>query len=73
MCREALHECKYGFRTGKFVTNLLFIIKMIHEKNWEWNIIKYAPFIDLEKAFDRMNKDMIVLSDGYYSLSVKAI
>ena len=32
-----------------------FLVKMLLEKSWEWGIDKYALFIDLEKAFDRLD------------------
>ena len=32
---------------------MIFTLKMIFEKSWEWDEDKFIAFLDLEKAFDR--------------------
>ena len=53
----------------------IFIMKMLLEKSWEWGIGKYALFIDLEKAFDRVNRDHLwtILREDYYNIPPKLI
>ena len=72
---HVLQECQYGFRPGRSTTDLLFTIKMLLEKSWEWNIKKFALFIDLEKAFDRINRDLLwnILSEEHYNIPSKLI
>ncbi len=49
---EVLEECQCGFRPNRGVMDLIFTMKMIMEKFWEWGKDLYMVFIDLEKAFD---------------------
>ena len=47
-----LGEWQCGFRPGRGTNDMIFTLKMIFEKSWEWNEDKYIAFLDLEKAFD---------------------
>ena len=40
-------ECQHGFRPNRGTIDLVFTIKMILEKSWEWNKDKFARFIGL--------------------------
>ena len=66
---EVILECQYGFRPNRGTVDLVFTIKMILEKSWEWNKEKFALFIDLEKAFDRVKRSTLwkVLSSRWRS------
>ena len=57
-----LGEWPYGFRLGRSTSDLIFVMKMIMEKNWEWGRDKFALIIDMEKTFDRVKKK-IALED----------
>ena len=48
---------------------------MILEKSWEWGKDKFALFIDMEKAFDRVNGEASreTISDEYYSITPKLV
>ena len=48
---------------------------MLLEKGWEWSIDKYALFIDLEKAFDRVDRENLwhLLQDQYYNITTKLV
>lgn len=72
---DVLDDCQYGFRPGRSTTNPVFVMKMILEKSWEWGIDKYALFIDLEKAFDRVDRNHLwrILHEEYYSVPTKLI
>ena len=52
-----LDDSQYGFRLGRGTTDVIFVVKMILEKSWEWGVDKYALFIDLEKTFDRVDRE----------------
>ncbi len=72
---EKLGIWQYGFRPNRSTTDLVFTLKMIMEKNWEWSIDKYVAFIDLEKAFDRIRRDCLwrVLQHQDYGINSKLI
>ena len=52
-----LNDFQFGFRPARSTMDPIFILKILLEKSREWGIGKYALFIDLEKAFDRVNRD----------------
>ena len=70
-----LNDSQFGFRPGRSTMDPIFIMKMLLEKSWEWGIGKYALFIDLEKAFDRVNRDHLwtILKEDYYNIPPKLI
>ncbi|XP_076034588.1 uncharacterized protein LOC143021181 [Oratosquilla oratoria] len=35
-------------------TDLIFALRMLVEKAWEWNVEEHMIFLDLQKAFDRV-------------------
>ena len=68
-------EWQHGLRPGKSTIDLIFTIKMIPEKSWELGGGKFALFIDMEKAFDRGNREALweTISDEYYSILPKLV
>ncbi|XP_076049281.1 uncharacterized protein LOC143029955 [Oratosquilla oratoria] len=56
---DVLHEAQQGFGPGRGTTDLVFALKIIIEKSWEWDIKKYVALLDLEKAFDRVPRQML--------------
>ena len=68
-------EWQHGRRPGKSTIDLIFTLKMIPEKSWEWGRDKFALFIDMEKAFDRINREALweTISDEYYSILPKVV
>ena len=71
----ARKEWQHGLRPGKSTIDLIFTIKMILEKSWEWGRDKFALFIDMEKALDRVNREALweTISDEYYSILPKLV
>ena len=54
-CVESeLGEWQYGFRPNRSTMDLIFTLKILMEKSWEFNLKQYMAFLDLEKAFDRV-------------------
>ena len=47
-----------GFRAGKGFVDQIFALNQIGEKAQEQNVV-YVGFIDLEKAYDRVNKEAL--------------
>ena len=70
-CVESLlNVSQYGFRPSRGTTDTIFVVKMLLEKSWEWCIDKYALFVDLEKAFDLVDREHLwqTLQDQYYNI-----
>lgn len=58
----SLADEQQGFRSGRSCTDAVFIIRQITEKSIEYNRPAYMCFIDLEKAFDRVQlRDVVHL------------
>ena len=58
----SLTEEQQGFRSGRSCTDAVFVIRQVTEKSIEYNKPAYMCFIDLEKAFDRVQlRDVIHL------------
>jgi Reverse transcriptase (RNA-dependent DNA polymerase). len=49
---EIMGEYQYRFRRNRSTVILIFIIRQIFEKNWEYNNKVCQLFIDFEKAYD---------------------
>ena len=50
-----LEDEQFGFRKGKGTRNAIGLIRTIGERYIEKDKDVYAVFVDLEKAFDRVN------------------
>lgn len=50
----ALRDEQQGFRSGRFCTDAVFVIKHVAEKSIEYNRPVYMCFTDVEKAFDKV-------------------
>ena len=51
---EKLNDCQHGFRPNRSTTDLIFTLRQIVEKSWEYNTPINILALDLEKAFDRV-------------------
>lgn len=54
---KILNEAQYGFGPGRRTVDLVFSLKMLNEKNWEWDREMYIVFINLKKAFDSVPRE----------------
>ena len=54
---------------------MVFTLNIILEKRWEWNKDTFLAFIDMEKAFDRINREKLwdAIGDPYYNIPPKLI
>ena len=54
-----IHDEEGGFRTGKGCVNQIFTLKQIGEKGRVKKFGEYVGFVDLEKAYDRVNREAL--------------
>ena len=52
-------ETQCGFMSGRGTTDAIFIVRQLQEKHLAANKPLYMAFIDQEKAFDRVPRDVI--------------
>ena len=50
---------QFGFMPGRGTTDAIFILRQLQEKFLEKKLQLYFAFIDLEKAFDRVPREVI--------------
>ena len=72
---DILDDCQFGFRPGRSTTDAVFTVKMMLEKCWEWGVVKYDLFIDLQKAFERVNRSLLwkILQEDHYNVPAKLV
>src|ERR1700733_2360735 len=61
-----IQDNQFGFMKGRGTTDAIFILRQSQEKVLEGNERRYWTFVDLEKAFDRVPREVI-----YWSLRKK--
>ena len=58
--REQTHidEMVFGFRPGRGTTDAIFVVRQLQEKHQAKDNKLYYAFVDLEKAFDRVPREV---------------
>ena len=56
---QKIQDEQCGFRRGRGTTDQLFILQQIAEKAWEYAQPVYISFVDLEKAYDRVDRRLM--------------
>ena len=57
--RVEIDEMQCGFMSGRGTTDAIFIVRWLQEKHLAANKSLYMAFIDLEKAFDHVPRDVM--------------
>ena len=57
-----IDDTQFGFNPGKGTTDTAFILKQLLEKHLEVNQYLVLTFVDLEKAYDRIQRDLVYWS-----------
>lgn len=68
-------EEQHGFRPGRSTTDLIFAVRQLMEKSWEFNKKVIMLFIDVEKAYDSLDRrglwkemERIGIEEGYITV-----
>ena len=59
MTESTLPETQCGFRKERSTTDMIFVARQIQEKCHEQNRELYIAFVDLAKAFDTVNRELL--------------
>ena len=54
-----IDQMQFGNMPGRGTVHAVFILRQVQEKTLERNRSQYRAFVDLEKAFDRVPRELI--------------
>ena len=58
-CQVSIDNMQFGFMPGKGTTDAIFIMRQVQEKHQAKKKKLYYAFVDLEKAFDRVPREVV--------------
>ena len=57
--KVSISDMQFGFRSGRGTTDAIFIVRQIQERFLEKKRDLWVAFVDLEKAFDRVPREVV--------------
>ncbi|CAF5042879.1 unnamed protein product, partial [Rotaria magnacalcarata] len=70
---QQLLEQQAGFRSNRSTVDQIFIVNMIMEKASEYDIPLFICFIDIQKAYDSVNRELLWKICRHYGLTDKIV
>ena len=70
---KKLRDEQAGFRAGRSCTDQITTLRIIVEQSIEWQSSLYINFIDFEKAFDSVSREVLWLLLRHYGIPVKIV
>ena len=70
---KKLRDEQAGFRAGRSCTDQIATLRIIVEQSIEWQSSLYINFIDFEKAFDSVSREVLWLLLRHYGIPVKIV
>jgi hypothetical protein len=61
---DTLEDSQYGFRKNRSIQDAIFVIRQLMEKTTKFVKEMHLCFIDLEKAFDMINRSDVMACSG---------
>ena len=58
-CQVSIDNMQFGFMPGKGTTDAIFIMRQVQEKHQSKKKKLYYAFVDLEKAFNRVPREVV--------------
>ena len=58
-CQVSIDNMQFGFMPGKGTTDAIFIMRQVQEKHQAMKKKLYYAFVDLEKEFDRVPREVV--------------
>ncbi len=68
-----LRDQQAGFRRERSCIDQIATLRMIIEQSIEWNSSLYVNFIDFEKAFDSLDREILWKLLDHYGIPTKLI
>ena len=70
---KKLRDEQAGFRAGRSCTDQITTLRIIVEQSIAWQSSLYINFIDFEKAFDSVSREVLWLLLRHYGIPVKIV
>ena len=66
IAEERLGPWQHVIRKGVGTTYMKWALRLVIEKHWEYNQSLFIAFLDLEKAFDRVPREILWMAMAEY-------